>query len=235
VISIIHPVDFSSLENYLFPNGVFTPRPSEKIKAFDENMLRYFCMQKGIYALPTEELVSDLQRISSRVKMIELAAGTGLLGSSVGISMYDNKMQEWPAIKAEYQRLKQPTITYGAGVIQKDGLQAVRDELPDVVVSSWMTSKYIPMSNEGNPYGVDELTMMDHIWMYIHIGNESVHSSKMSLLKDFEPYRVLNDQLVSRSARPELNAIYVFRNEKNKPDGIIPWGSTEQYLTHLLK
>lgn len=207
----IENCDVSYLDALFFKDGLLCPVPATELWSVPQEHLSLFCVKHGLYQLPTVELVNYLrERIDGRTA-IELGAGNGVFGRSLGIPMYDNKMQEWPEIKAHYAMLQQPTVTYGQEVIEMDGLEAVKKVKPQVVVACWLTQIKKDDVYDGNMYGVDEDALMDNVETYIHVGNERVHGSKRILQNPKYRIELLSAPglIFSRSMHPEQNVIYI--------------------------
>lgn len=134
----------------------------------------------GLYLLPTHELVQRLRLLIDGRNAIEIGSGNGVLAKALGIQATDNRMQEWPDIRAHYQLKGQPTVRYGDNVEQLDAVEAVSKYKPQVIIASWVTHRYDPSRPElgGNMYGVDEELLLYGCEEYIFVGNERVHQVK---------------------------------------------------------
>lgn len=206
-------IDIKPLEELLGIDAQFFPVRFERLKQFSQEAISLFCHKYALYQLPTKELIDFIKNEIQEEPTIELAAGNGCIGRSLGIPMLDNYMQTWPQIMAHYHVLKQPLIKYGEDVINMDGNAAVRKYKPLNVVAAWLTQKYEPGMKNGNMWGVDELQMFeDGIEKYIHIGNKSVHGDK-KLFKHKKAKVYKFPWLISRSMQREDNEIYVFTNK----------------------
>lgn len=139
-----------------------------------------FGVRNGIYALPTVELIDWLRAAIGDRSAIEIGAGNGVIAEALGIPATDNRMQEEPAIRAQYAAMHQPTVTYGAHVEKLDALEAVSKYRPQVVVAAWVTHKYDATRHEagGNAWGVDERELLRNVEQYIFVGNTAVHTHK---------------------------------------------------------
>lgn len=214
VFNSLQNADVSYLDAILKPKGVLIPVPSAVLAPIPQEHLSLFCVENGVYQLPTTELIEWLSSYTRGRNAIELGAGNGVFGRALGIPMYDNKMQEWPEIKAHYQMLRQNTVQYGDDVITMDGMEAVKLTRPDVVIASWLTQIWKPEYEDGNMYGVDEEEMMEMVGTYIHIGNEKTHKTKAVLQNPkYEAQKIiLPGVLFSRSMSANMNVIYLIRN-----------------------
>lgn len=172
--------------------------------------LAYFCVQHGLYGLPTTELVAWLAKAIEGRTAIEIGAGHGSLAAALQIPAVDNKMQTWPEIAAHYAMMRQAVVPYGPQVIELDAVTAIKRFQPQVVIASWVTHKFDDAhpEREGNMFGVQEEDILAHTNTYIHIGNSSTHRNKPIRARPHRVYRF--PWLMSRALHPELNEISVW-------------------------
>ncbi len=156
------------------------PQPSHILATTTPSERAVFGHRNGIYGFVTLELLEYLRTLIAGRTAIEIGSGRGLLAGSLGIPATDSHMQEWPQVKAYYDMLRQPTITYGQHVEDLDYQAAIRHHKPQVVIASWVTHKYDPSRHEagGNEFGVDEAWVIANCEEYIFIGNDAVHGQK---------------------------------------------------------
>ena len=194
-------------------NGHLTARPAAMLKRkIDPDDLRAWCHIRGVYGLPTLELVECLRDLTKGATVVEIGAGTGSFGRQLGWTMTDNKMQSWPEIQAYYTALGQPTIQYPADVLEMDAHKAVAELKPDIVFGSWITQwidpEKPPPPGGGNMYGVKEEWLLDHVETYIMYGNERVHGEKLLLQR---PHRIIKAPwMLSRALNPTGNCLYIW-------------------------
>lgn len=138
------------------------------------------CVRHAMYCLPTIELVERLRQIIDGRSAIEIGAGNGVLAAALGIPATDNRMQDIPKYRAQYELMRQPTITYGDNVEELDARDAVRQHRPRVVIAAWVTHKYDPRRHwaGGNEMGVTEERIIDGVETYVMVGNLQVHKDK---------------------------------------------------------
>lgn len=156
-------------------SGLIHPLPSAEVREFSFNALRLFLHKYGLYTMPTTELVDYLADKIAGKKAIEIGAGLGVIGRSLGIPMTDNKQQSWPSVKAFYEAMRQPAIQYPADIIEMDAHEAVSHYRPDIVIGSYITHKMLPGMTSGNYYGVDNLAIAKQVETYYMIGNMRTH------------------------------------------------------------
>lgn len=195
-------------------DGVLKVMPAAFYRQFEQADLSGFCVQHGLYCLPTEELLDQINQLileaSPTRQAIEIGSGNGVLGKGLGIPCTDNFMQQEPDIRALYAAARQGVVQYGTHVHKLEAHAAVAQFKPEVVVAAWVTHKWnaAEPEREGNMYGVDELEILRQIKRYVFVANLGVHGRKPLLDK---PYRVINvDYLFSRAFDPQGNALLVW-------------------------
>lgn len=186
--------------------------PFEFYSNIDPIHIRQFCLENGIYCLPTTELIDYLKSMIKDKSTIEIGAGHGTIGRLLNIPSTDSFLQEKPEMKAIYDKIKQPTAKYGKNVEKLEAEEALRKYKPAMVIAAWVTHKYEPKKhfNEGNMFGIREHKILEKA-NYIFIGNESTHRRKIIL--DIPHDTIYPDWLVSR----------VFKKDPSKKEMICIW------------
>jgi hypothetical protein len=172
-----------ALEGALTASGTLIVHPHAFWRKFNQTEITHFCVNRGIYCIPTTELVSWLaERIAGR-SAIEIGSGSGVLATALGIQATDNRLQERPDIAHAYRAQQQTPIRYGAHVEKLDAAAAVKNYKPEVVVAAWVTHKYREHESwrEGNMHGIEEEKLIPQVKCYIHIGHTRVHEGKPAL------------------------------------------------------
>ena len=169
--------------------------------------LRLFCVQNGLYQLPTTELITWIKEKIYGRKTIEIGSGNGVFAEALGIVATDSFMQERPDIKRLYGAMGQAVVKYGNQVFKLDAKKAIKKYKPKVVIANWVTQIYKPDSDQGNVYGLDEQWLVKNVDCYIHIGNKRLHKKRILNLPH-EEYQF--SWLFSRASVPEDNVIYVW-------------------------
>lgn len=180
--------------------------------------LMLWCTRRGFYCLPTHELVEFIRDQIDCEDALEVGAGNGCLGRSVGIPLTDSKQQEREDIKARYEDLGQALVTYGPDVEKLTALEAVEKYRPTVVLAAWVTHRWSrdrPQAR-GNMNGVDEGRLLDKksVKKYIFVGNENVHvdqARKPILSRRHETYHP--PYLHSRSLDPR-DVVWVWSKQR---------------------
>ena len=204
-------VSLQEIEELLLKDGEYVLPRTEDLRKFSTQEIVQFGHKHAMYTLPTVELIAWLQEEIQGLKAIEIGAGVGIIGKELGIMCTDNLMQTRPEVKAYYNMMGQPTIKYGKHVEHCDVETAVKRFLPDVVIGSWITHKFVDLFIGGNEYGPDEQVILDHCKKYIMLGNMETHGMKPIMRKVSQ---VIEDCpfYVSRSVVPEKDAIFVWEN-----------------------
>lgn len=192
--------------------GLLRVQPAEFFAATDARMLRLWCHFRGVYQLPTLELVDWLrQRIGAR-SALEVGAGRGWLGRALGVRATDNHCQSWPDVRAIYAAMGQPVTEYGHDVECIAANPAIVKYQPEVVFGCWVTQladaqKRLPPGG-GSVYGIDEHDVLRRVRTYIVVGNDAVHGGKEIMAGPHETIRAA--WLWSRATYPKQNAIYIW-------------------------
>lgn len=194
----IRPVDALMLR----PDGLLNVVPTWKLKEFEHNTLQVWCVKRGIYQFPTEELLDWLSVQIAGRKAIEICAGNGVLGRELGIPATDNYMQTMPELVAHYKLMGQEPITPPPDVRRFDSNQAVRHFRPEVVIGAWVTQLGHPGEDYASAVGTDELTIIQSA-KYVHIGNGGTHARKRIMGRKHAT--IQSDWLVSRAIDQSLN------------------------------
>lgn len=200
-IRILQNEDITGLEELSGAvSGRIVPIPTNEANKFSAEQIRLFLHKYGLYTLPTVELIEYLSAQINGRRAIEIGAGLGVIGRSLGIPITDNKMQSWPEIKAHYALMRQPTIEYPRDVVELDAIKAVKKYRPQVVIGSYITHKWRPGMSSGNMYGVDTVKLIRSVNEYMMIGSMDIHLKNdpaMAYLDGIEQH----DFLITRSDR----------------------------------
>ena len=189
--------------------------PAEVYRAYPADDLHFWLLCHGFYGIPTLELVNWLRHELPK-SSIEIGAGNGAFGRTLGIPMTDNKCQNWPDVRLLYEATGQPTIPYPEDVEELDALEAVRKYQPSTVFGSWVTQWIDPAKppplGGGSIYGIKERELLALVDTYIVVGNLDVHGSKA--IRTSETHRleeITSPFLVSRGNNQALNRVFVWR------------------------
>lgn len=211
--SVLRKVD----EFFSYSSGSISLHPAEIIRTLPKDELRYWMHMRGVYSIPTVELVEWLnQQFGSwRKRTIEIGAGTGLYGRWLEIPMTDNWYQRRPEVHLLYDTQKQPTIVYPTTVECLSGIEAVEKYRPHTVFASWVTQRSYRKDTPGCAGGVDWELLLPKVKRLIFVGSDSSHYFMSILKMKHEKYRL--PFIVSRAENDEDNFVAVWKNRDWKP------------------
>ena len=195
---------------------IIRPIPYAEIQDDTEATLNMVMQAVGLYTFPTQELVDFLHgEIDDDPELephsaIEICAGTGWLGRSLGIPVTDARLQERDDIKELYKRQGAVPISYPKDVEMLDALEAIRKYEPEYVIASYCTHLYgTGGSKAGSSLGVDTRWVRSHCRRFYHIGNDDIHYRDPIMRM---PHKRLSfDWLVTRGDSSKAR-IYVWEN-----------------------
>lgn len=201
--------DVRYLDDFMLENNLPKPVPYAKVKDVPIEHLQQWCVERGVYQVVTEELISWLAELIQGKKALEICAGLGTIGRHLGIQMTDSYMQTRPEIIAVYKALGQFPISPPPDVLKMDANEAVEKFAPDIVIGSWVTQKYVPGQGAGSVFGVEEFRIVERC-DYIHIGNDRTHNYKTIFKRKHD--RFYFPWLVSRGAIQIDNHVRIWTN-----------------------
>lgn len=212
-ISMIKNENISYLDEMLLDSdGKLIVLPYKVLKDVPRNHLVLFCVKKGFYSIPTQELIDFLKEEIGDAydQTIEIGSGNGVYSRELGIRGTDNLMQLAPKVRELYENMGQAIVPYGADVEKIDAVAAVKKYKPKIVIGAWCTHKYNPQEHwrGGNEFGINEKAILSKADKYIHIGNESAHDKKPILSKKHRAIK--EDWILSRSQHDKKDVIYIW-------------------------
>ena len=161
---------------------IIHPLPYGEIANDTSSTLNLVMQALGLYTFPTQELVNFLRsEIDDDPALephtaVEICAGTGWIGRSLGIPVTDSRIQEREDVRDMYMRFGAMPIQYPEDVEQLDALSAVRKYEPEFVVASFCTHLFGTGSlKSGSSFGVDTRWIVRHCARFYHIGNDDIH------------------------------------------------------------
>lgn len=199
----ITPVD----KLMLGPDGLLNVVPTWKLEELPLTTLQIWCVKRGVYQFPTEELLGWLSEQIAGRKAIEICAGNGAIGRALGIPRTDSYMLAKPRMAAYYRSLGQEPTTPPPDVQEYGANRAVKHFKPDVVIGAWVTQLWQPGDEEGSVAGVDETAIINQA-EYIHVGNDGPHGNKRIMGERHECIRA--HWLVSRARDQSKNHMRVW-------------------------
>jgi hypothetical protein len=201
-------VDVSYLDKLLLDGDLVRPVHASQLADVPQTHLSLWCLQQGVYLVPTWELIHWLKRELRGRRAIEICAGRSCVGRHLGIPMTDSYSHTRPEVLLYYAAMQQVPTLPSRDVHRIDANDAVREFKPEVVIGSWVSQKRTGNEEHGNEYGPDEFDILDRGCTYIHVGHTGPHGKKRILLRD---HRCLNfTWLRSRGFDPTGNRIWVW-------------------------
>ncbi|HEY9879016.1 MAG TPA: hypothetical protein V6D29_11200 [Leptolyngbyaceae cyanobacterium] len=205
------PGEIESLDAQIWDIDKNIPKllPAAFYKDIPLQSLRAWCVRRAIYQIPTIELVDWLKNKIAGKRAIEVGSGNNGLCHYLGIQGTDNRCQQLPEVITLYEMAGQVPTNPADSIKTLDAVDAVKRYKPDIIVASWITQKKLVQGN-GNQYGPEEEKIVDSGRVYIHIGNVDIHGDKRILSRPHQ--KIVAPGLVSRSAYPDLNCVYVWND-----------------------
>lgn len=196
-----------AMDSELLENGLLRLLPAAAYERYERLNLVAWCMKKGLFTLPTVELIQWLQAHVIRWrKTIEICSGANRLGAYLGIPMTDSYLQQNDPMIALTSLLTGHAVVKPQRDVERlTADAAVAKYQPEVVIASW--SVELGNDMKSSKKGVDENAIIDRVQCYCLIGTPSVHGEKTILKR---PHRELTfPWLVGRSFTGE-NRIWLW-------------------------
>ncbi|GAB2639649.1 hypothetical protein [Vibrio panuliri] len=219
--SRIRPCDLTELRALLLDEkGRLRPVPAKELESIPHDELQYFCHIYGLYSVPSIEFIEWLEfHIEDKEKCVEIAAGNGVYGRHLGVTMTDNYMQH-PKNRAKFRNAIQaydndsiPLVQYGDDVIEEDGKEAVRLRKAETVLCAWATHRYQRTKHHlgGNMFGIDFewIAKRKHVKKIILVGNITTHKNNPLMDYPHEEHE-LTGYLFSRSSYPQFDRVFIW-------------------------
>lgn len=211
---IIDNIDISYLnERWLAEDGRIKLLPASEFRSVPNDHLRLWLHHQARYCLPTVELVEWLRAQIGGAYAVELGCGNGDLYHHLKITGVDSCIQNSPMVAAFMRMLGQVPTHPHKDVVPMNAENAVLQLRPRVAIACYLTRKFIQgVDQEGvshaSMYGVREEAIIDHVPLYIHIGNRMTHGDKTVLSLPHDELRF--PWLVTRG-HPDHDVIYVWK------------------------
>lgn len=212
VLDATHEADIlSRFDGACFRDGLLQVMPADFYAREKQNDIMIWCVRRGLYCLPTLELIDFLRQEIGTDTAIEIGAGHGAIGRALGMVITDSKQQERSDVVELYGQLGQAPVKYPADVEKLTALEAMEKYRPSVAVGAWVTHRYDPKAHArgGNVSGVDEGKLLAKACLqrYIFIGHERMHAQKPILARSHVTHRP--GYLYSRAFDP-LNVVWIW-------------------------
>ena len=167
----------------LIHQGLVCPVHADELQQVPPEHLQAWCVKRGVYQIPTWELIEWLQNEIKGRSAIEICAGRAGLGRYLGIRMVDNYLHTWPEVRAVFKQLRQPPSIPTPDVECMDANRAIAVYRPQVVIGAWVTQKRLhDGEDQAHPFGPDEHDILEAGCTYIHVGDLSAHGWRLPYL-----------------------------------------------------
>ena len=136
---------------------IIKPIPYREIENDTEATLNMVMQALGLYTFPTVELTDWLRsEIDDDPELephsaIEICAGTGWIGRTLGIPTTDSRMQERDDVRELYRRQNAVPIAYPKDVEKLDAIEAIRKHGPfkGLALAVWRILRCNPWGGSG--------------------------------------------------------------------------------------
>lgn len=188
------------------------PVPSELVRSIPYAHLYLWMHMRNVYVLPTFELIEAL-RAELRAPAIEVGAGHGALGRTLGIPITDCRIHETKHMCLLAVAQGQMPRFYPKDVERLEALEAVRKYRAQTVLMAWVTHwEALPFtpaaSTGGSDFGVRDVLLMEACPRIILVGTRWQHGKRPLLSGPVREAYVNPPWLFSRSPRGD-NVIWV--------------------------
>lgn len=215
----IYREDVDYLDEILLDeSGFMKPVPAALLVTFLLVHLQIWANDHAVFQFATTELIDWLRQEIGVHNALEINAGNGVIGRSLGIVGIDSRIQgtkkfQEKAAEVYQQDAADFAFTMPPKDIKKyEALEAVRVFRPHTVVGAFVTQKAhatdaahkIP----SNIWGVNEEELITRVKKYIHFGNLTVHEKKRIYKY---PHKVLEfPWLVTRCIDQSGNRVWIW-------------------------
>lgn len=205
-------IDVSYINDLLLDSaGLYQPVHAKELSRIPHAHLQVWALNNAIYQFCTIEMIQWLKKEIEDLSAIEICAGNGIIGRSLGIPTTDGYHQERPEIKALYSLMNQPVIKYPADVLKFEASEAVEHFKANCVIGAFVTQYGTIEGRNCNPFGPHETQIVKKVKKYIHFGNKITHANKYIYML---PHRELKfDWQFTRCAYPNANRVWIWEGQ----------------------
>jgi hypothetical protein len=211
---------YDRLSDLLIDGDGFRPVAYSAIQPLVGPTLSIWAQKNGIYGIPTLEMLDWLRKQIRGRRALEIGAGNGVFGRSLGIPMFDSFHQEDTHTRTFYEFLQTKPVSYGQDVQRMDAAEAVERHRPQVVLGVWVTSKHRDGDKIGFEGGIDEhrILAVPSVRAYITLGNIKHLNSKPIRHETPKGWLCTEYKLpfhVSRTRSQTNNSVLVWNRKSN--------------------
>lgn len=214
-IEVLDKVDIGPLRKEVVQGRFIKVLPASYWMSLNWNAVRQLMHETGTYVLPTQELINYLAREIEGMRTIEIGAGNGVVGRTLGIPITDSCLQrDNKAVNQYYRACGQPTIDYPKDIIKAEAMEAVRRFKPEAVIGCYITHKWRNDTQSGNDWGIDFERLLPRVKKLILVGNLVTH--KDNPLMQLPHLEESFHGLITRAGIDEpTNKVFIWENDRN--------------------
>lgn len=212
-IEVLNKVDISALKERAMQGRFIKVLPASVWREYDWTAVRQLMHETGTYVLPTQELIDYLARETEGMRTIEIGAGNGVVGRTLGIPITDSCLQrDNKAVRQHYAICGQPIINYPKDIIKAEAMEAVRRFKPEAVVGCYVTHKWRNDTQSGNDWGIDFERLLSSVKKFILVGNRVTHRDNPIMALPHIEERF--EGLITRAGIDEpTNCVFIWERE----------------------
>lgn len=212
--------DSEHLKELLQTYSLNEPVPAKIIPKYSLNSWMLFLGYKGVFQLPTIELIDFINHLISGRSAIEICCGIGTIAKSLNIPATDRKLSEGTGnefhdyiLKKEENEFNKYAYNFPDFVEKLTAYRAIEKYKPEVVIGCWVTEK-ARGRKIGSGYGVEEDKILDRVGTYIHCGNSAnpLHSKKY--IRKFKHWTIEADWLLDKASLRGPSQIKIWTAEE---------------------
>ncbi|SEW20953.1 hypothetical protein SAMN05428988_3153 [Chitinophaga sp. YR573] len=181
-------------EVLLDSNGLLKVVDADLLRSFRFLELRLWARENGVYQFITTEMIDWLRTYFDGRKGLEICAGKGTIGRTLGIISTDSRLLQTNhgIVKSAMQQFNEQPTNPPDDVLTFESNAAVNHFKPQVVVGAFVSQLYKPGENwdkiPSSAFGTDEELLYKKVSTYIMFGNINVHKHKRLFKKQHREY-----------------------------------------------
>lgn len=212
-IEILEKVDLTDMRKEVMNGRFIKVLPADVWRKYDWTSVRQLMNETGTYVLPTQELIDYLLKDIDGYRTIEIGAGNGVVGRTLGIPITDSCLQrDNMAVRLYYTLCGQPIINYPKDIIKAEAMEAVRRFKPEAVIGCYVTHKWRNDTQSGNDWGIDFERLLSSVKKFILVGNRVTHRDNPIMALPHIEERF--EGLITRAGIDEpTNCVFIWENK----------------------
>lgn len=213
MIEVLDKVDLTKIRKDVMQGRFINVLPAEVWRKYDWTTVRQLMHETGTYVLPTQELIDYLRSEIGDMRAIEIGAGNGVVGRTLGIPITDSCLQrDNKRVRLYYAMCGQPVIDYPKDIIKAEAMSAVVRFRPECVVGCYCTHKWDEETQTGNDWGIDFERLLSSVKKLVLVGNRITHMHNPIMKKPHIEKRFQG--LITRAGIDEVtNCVFIWENQ----------------------